>query len=77
MLSRRQYVVAMNPWITPDILTAIKHKNKLYPKYVKSKCPVILKEYKMCRNAVTHTKTKAKQKYFEHLFKNARNTSDT
>ena len=30
--SRRQSKVSKHPWITPDILTAIKHKNKLYSK---------------------------------------------
>ena len=39
MQSRRQYKVSKHPWITPDILTAIKHKNKLYSKYLKSKSP--------------------------------------
>ena len=30
--SHRQYKVSKHPWIIPDILTAIKHKNKLYSK---------------------------------------------
>ena len=28
-LSRKQYKVAKNPWIIPEILTAIKNKDKL------------------------------------------------
>ena len=39
MQSRRQYKASKHPWITPDILTAIKHKKKLYSKYLKSKSP--------------------------------------
>ena len=34
-LSRKQYKVAKHPWITPEILTAIKNKDKLYAKYLK------------------------------------------
>ena len=28
-LSRKQYKVAKNPWITPEIFTAIKNKDRL------------------------------------------------
>ena len=77
MQSRRQYKVSKHPWITPDILTAIKHKNKLYSKYLKSKSQELCHEYKKCRNKLTHVKAKAKQKHFENLFKDARDTADT
>ena len=77
MQSRRQYKVSKHPWITPDILTAIKYKNKLYSKYLKSKSPDLYYEYKKCRNKVSHVKAKGKQKHFENLFKDARDTADT
>ena len=77
MQSRRQYKVSKNPWIIPDILTAIKHKNKLYSKYLKSKSPELYHEYKKCRNKLTQVKAKAKQKHFENLFKDAHDTADT
>ena len=77
MQSRRQYKVSKHPWITPDILTAIKYKHKLYSKCLKSKSPDLYYEYKKCRNKVTHVKAKAKQKHFENLFKDARDTADT
>ena len=77
MQSRRQYKVSKHPWLTPDILPVINHKNKLYSKYLKSKSPELYHEYKKCRNKVTQVKAKAKQKHFENLFKDARDTADT
>ena len=78
MQSRRQYKVSNHPWITPDILTAIKHKNKLYSKYLKSKSPELYHEYKKCRNKLIHVKAKAKKKqHFNNLFRDARDTADT
>ena len=77
MQSGRQYKVSKHPWIIPDILTAIKHKNKLYSKYLKSKSPELYHEYKKCRNKLTHVKAKAKQKHFKNLFKDTRDTADT
>ena len=77
MQSCRQYKLSKHPWITLDIPTAIKHKNKLYSKYLKSKSPGLYHKYKKCRNKLTHVKPKAKQKYFENLFKDARDTADT
>ena len=36
-VSRRQFKIEKNPWITKDILKALKRQNKLYSKYLKSK----------------------------------------
>jgi len=55
MLSRRQYNKLKNPWITPDLLTIIKNKNKLYASYLKNKTPEILKEYKQLRKNAKNT----------------------
>ena len=75
--SRRQYKTAKCPWITPDILALIKYKNKLYSKYLKKRDCSIFNEYKKYRNKLTHIKKKAKKDYFENLFSNANNSSDT
>ena len=75
-LSRKQYKVAKNPWITPEILTAIKNKDKLYAKYLKERTPVSFTNYKKCRNQLTHAKIKAKQNFFENLFRETKNPSD-
>ena len=77
MQSRRQYKVSKHTWITPDIVTFIKHKNKLYSKYLKNKSPELYHKYKKCRNQLTHVKANAKQKHFENLFKDACDTADT
>ena len=76
-LSRKQYKVAKNPWITPKILTAIKNKDKLYANYLKERTPVSFTNYKKCRNQLTHAKIKAKQSFFENLFRETKNPSDT
>ena len=76
-LSRKQYKVAKNPWITPEILTAIKKKDKLDAKYLKERTPVSFTNYKKCRNQLTHAKIKAKQNFFENLFRETKNPSDT
>ena len=76
-LSRKQYKVAKNPWITPEILTAIKNKDKLYAKYLKERTPVSFTNYKKCRNQPTHAKIKAKQIFFQNLFRETKNPSDT
>ena len=76
-LSRKQYKVAKNSKITPEILTAIKNKDKLYTKYLKERTPVSFTNYKKCRNQLTHAKIKAKQSSFENLFRETKNPSDT
>ena len=48
--SRRQYKTAKCPWITPDILVLINHKNKLYAQYLKNRDCSIFNEYKKYRN---------------------------
>ena len=46
ILSKKQYKISKNPWISSDILKLIKEKNKLYSKYLKHKSPVVFAEYK-------------------------------
>ena len=52
-LSRKQYKVAKYPWITPEIFTAIKNKDKLYAKYLQERTPLSFTNYKKCRNQLT------------------------
>ena len=76
-LSRQQYKTSKNPWITSKILASIKQNNKLYTTYIKTKCPLSLANYKKIRNKVTHDKEVAKKAYFENLFNNTSNSTDT
>ena len=77
MLSRKQYKTSKSPWITSELLALIKHKNKLYDKYMKNKCPKQLAIYKKLRNKVTHEKEAAKRAYFDDLFGHASNSAET
>ena len=76
-LSRKQFKISKYPWITPGILTSIKRKNKFYAKFLKNRSSDLLNNYKKCRNKITHIKELAIRHYFENLFRNARNLSDT
>ena len=77
MLSRKQFMITKNPWITSGILTSIRHKNKSYTKYIKRKSPTLFEEFKKYRNRLTHLKEAAKRNYFHDLFKNSKNSLDT
>ena len=45
-LSRKQYKTSKNPLITPQILASIKQKHKLYTRYIITKSPLSLANYK-------------------------------
>ena len=45
-LSRRQFKTSKNPWIASGILTSIKHKNRMYAKYLKDKSSTAYANYK-------------------------------
>ena len=62
-MSRRQYKISKNPWITRCILTFIKNMNKLYAKYLKNKSPELLSKYKKYRNKLTDVKERAKRSF--------------
>ena len=65
MLSRRQFKTSKNPWIASGILTSIKHKNRLYAKYLKNKSPTAHTDYKKYRNAwFTLARKSGKRKVF-------------
>ena len=48
-----------------------------YAKFLKNRSSGLLNNYKKYRNKLTHIKELAKRYYFENLFRNARNPSDT
>ena len=77
MLSRRQFKTSKNPWITPGILTSIKHKNRLYAKFLKNKSPTAHTDYKKYRNKLTHLKEAAKKIYYQKLLLGPGNPSNT
>ena len=62
--SRKQLKYSHKPWITKGILTSIKTQNRLYKKYLKSKCEINCKTYKMYRNKLTHIKEMSKSNYY-------------
>lgn len=56
------------PWITPELLQKIKCKNALYHKFIKSKEPSILKEYKSLRNKLNKELRSHRKCYFQAEF---------
>lgn len=56
------------PWVNEDILQKIKHKNRLYKKFITSKDPNVLKEFKRLRNQIVNIIRKAKNSYYNNLF---------
>ena len=63
--------------LNSEIPASIRQKNKLYTKYIKTKCHSSLASYTKVRNKVTYDKKKAQKAYFENLFSNTNNSSDT
>lgn len=59
---------ARKPWITSDLLKLIANRNKLYQRFVQTKCLNTLKEYKVHRNQVTKELRSAKRRYHYNLF---------
>ena len=51
------------PWITKGLLNSIKHKNKLYVRYLKNPCDYTRNRYKCFRNKLTHLLRISEQKY--------------
>ena len=56
------------PWMTPEIKTAIKHKHRIYNKYVKRGCKPIEWEYvRLTRNETSKIIRDARENYFACL----------
>ena len=75
--SRNQYRISKNPWITKGLLTSIRHKNKLYSKYLATKNPDLLSKYKKYQNRLTHLKRASKRHYYITLFSSSNNAAET
>ena len=74
---RKQLKYSHKPWITKGILTSIKTQNRLYEKYLKSKCETNCKTYKMYRNKLTHIKEMSKSNYYQRRLGESGDMSDT
>ena len=75
--SRKEFKYSHKPWITKGILTSIKTQNRLYKKYLKSKCETNCKTYKMYRNKLTHIKEMSKSNYYQCRLGESGGMSDT
>lgn len=64
---------AGKPWLTPEILEMVKQKHALYAKFVKSRDPALLKQFKKYRNSVTNQLRAAKDAYFMGMFSDPAN----
>lgn len=61
---------ARKPWLTHELLNMIKHKNELYAKFVKSRDPNVLKQFRLYRNRLTSSLRAARNSYFINVFWN-------
>ena len=81
-MSRKEKRLTDKPWITKDIFTSTKTKNRLYKKYFKNKndnTKTFKQEfYKKYLNKLTHIKNLTKRTYYKKLLKtNYKNASKT
>ena len=53
------------PWVTPEIITHVKTKHRLYRRYQRTRTPVHLEEYRKQRNYVCILLRKAKSNFVE------------
>ena len=68
MLTKKEIGLQQRPWITPDIISDINERNKLYKEYIEEKNPDSKTDkyntYKANRNRVTSRAKKAKKDYY-------------
>ena len=55
------------PWLSEGLQNAIKHKNKLYIKSIKTKCAHNETKYKTYRNKLKQILYKAEKEYYSNL----------
>lgn len=65
------------PWITPELLTKIRAKDRLYKRFLKTRDTNTFKEFKSLRNKLTKELKKSKEKYWCDYFSSSSNTSIT
>ena len=65
-LTKKEIGLQQRPWITPDIMSAINGRNKLYKEFIEEKRPDSridkYNSYKAKRNIVTSRLRKAKKR---------------
>lgn len=74
VVSRKKYLVPINPWLTPNLLKCLRKKDNLYKKT--KKCPFnvhLQKRYKEYSNTLGKLLKAAKLMYFEDKIKRAGN----
>ena len=69
-LTKKEIGLQQRPWITPDIMSAINERNKLYKEFVDEKSPDSkidkFSSYKAKRNLVTSNLRKANKTLRKH-----------
>lgn len=66
----------LKPWITPELLKNISHKNVLYHKFVKTKDIAILKQVKTYSNKLNREIKVRRAQYFYEEFENCSHRTD-
>ena len=73
-LSIQEDKLRKKPWITPDILTSVKNKNKLYRKYIRAKDPsrknILHYEFKKHQNQIDKILKSSKALHYQRFFEN-------
>ena len=63
------------PWLTKGLSNSIKHKNKLYQKYVKNPTIENKNKYSLYRNKLTQLIRKSKTNHYSELIKSSKGDS--
>ena len=71
-MSQKEFKRKYKPWISDEIIRKIKHKNKIFKKYVNCKNTIRKQElnieYKILKNKLTELTRQNKKIYYENYF---------
>lgn len=67
----KRYKKIRKPWVTLELMKRIQEKNKLYRRFIKSKDPDLLRDFKKTRNCLDKDLKKARCDYYSNLFQSA------
>ena len=74
--TRKEKKLQTKPWLSKEILTSIRYRNKLYRQCLNEQKPSLWEKYKKYRNKVTRMKEQAKKIHFQNVIsKNKQNTA--
>ena len=74
--TRKETKLQTKPWLSKEILTSIRYRNKLYRQCLNEQKPSLWEKYKKYRNKVTRMKEQAKKIHFQNVIsKNKQNTA--